>query len=345
MSERRVVILGASGYGGGELLRLLAAHPARPQLRGITRTHAGKPFHTVHPNLRGVVQGNFDGAVDWEWLGKSPTPVLFGAMPHGELAKQYTQLMSDAGSALADRLTIVDLSADFRIQDITLSSKYYKGEHPCPGELPSFVYGLPEWQRDAIKGARRVANPGCFATALQLALLPLAGLDLKHIAIAGATGSSGSGMAASETTHHPTRANDFRAYKILKHQHEAEAIQLMRSLGIEGVLSFVPHSAPIVRGIFCTVQLLDVPNARERFEKTYAKAPFIRMVDDTPRLAAVNGSNFVDIGVVTEGRATVVMIALDNLGKGMASQAVQNMNLATGLDETDGLWTAAPYPA
>ncbi len=345
MSERRVVILGASGYGGGELLRLLAAHPARPQLRGVSRNNAGKPFHAVHPNLRGIVPGEFDAAVDWKWLAESPTPVLFGAMPHGELAKQYEQLMRDAGDALAERLTIIDLSADFRIQDVTLAAKYYKGEHPCPGELPSFVYGLPEWQRDAIKGAKRIANPGCFATGLQLALLPLGGLDLKHIAIAGTTGSSGSGMAPSETTHHPTRAHDYRAYKILKHQHEAEALQLMRALGIEGVLSFVPHSGPIVRGIFCTVQLLDVPDARARFESTYAKAPFIRLVDDTPRLAAVNGSNFVDIGVVTQGRATVIMVALDNLGKGMASQAVQNMNLATGLDEKAGLWQAPAYPA
>lgn len=345
MSERRVVILGASGYGGGELLRLLSSHPERPQLRGVSRNHAGKPFHTVHPNLRGIVGGNFDGAVDWQWLGVSPTPVLFGAMPHGELAKQYPQLMREAGDSLADRLTLIDLSADFRIQDVTLAARYYKGEHPCPGELPSFVYGLPEWQRDALKSAKRIANPGCFATGLQLALLPLAGLNLQHIAIAGATGSSGSGMAASETTHHPTRANDFRAYKILKHQHEAEGLQLMRALGIEGVLSFVPHSAPIVRGIFITMQLLDVPDARARFEKTYARAPFIRLVDETPRLTAVNGSNFVDIGVVTQGRSTVVMVALDNLGKGMASQAVQNMNLATGLDETAGLWNAPAYPA
>ncbi|MBC7794412.1 MAG: N-acetyl-gamma-glutamyl-phosphate reductase, partial [Clostridia bacterium] len=211
--------------------------------------------------------------------------------------------------------------------------------------LPSFVYGLPEWNREALKSAKRIANPGCFATGLQLALLPLADLDLKHIAITGATGSSGSGMAVSETTHQPTRANDFRAYKILKHQHEAEALQLMRSVGIGGVLSFVPHSAPIVRGIFVTVQLLDVPNARACFEKTYAKAPFVRLVEDTPRLVAVNGSNFVDIGVVTQGRATVILVALDNLGKGMASQAVQNMNLATGLGETDGLWHAATHPA
>ncbi|MBC7792075.1 MAG: N-acetyl-gamma-glutamyl-phosphate reductase, partial [Clostridia bacterium] len=198
MSERRIVILGASGYGGGELLRLLASHPSRPQLRGVSRHNAGKPFWSVHPNLRGILNGSFDGAVDWEWLSQSAMPVLFSAMPHGELAKQYSQLMRDAGAALAESLVVIDLSADFRIQDVALSGKYYKGEHPSPAELPSFVYGLPEWQRETLKSAKRIANPGCFATGLQLALLPLAGLDLKHIAIAGVTGSSGSGMAASE---------------------------------------------------------------------------------------------------------------------------------------------------
>ncbi|MEZ0312304.1 MAG: N-acetyl-gamma-glutamyl-phosphate reductase [Myxococcota bacterium] len=345
MSERRVVVLGASGYGGGELLRLLAQHPERPLVRGVSRSYAGKPFHAVHPNLRGVLQGTFDANVDWAWLSESDKPVLFCAMPHGELSQQYKTLAASAPGETWRRLTLIDLSADFRIHDVDLYKRFYKVEHPCPDEIPAFTYGFCEWQHDSIKAAKRIANPGCFATALQLALLPLAKHQVGLIAVSGVTGSSGSGMKLAETTHHPTRAHDFRAYKALGHQHQAEAIQLMLALGVDGELGFVPHSAPIVRGIFLTVQLAGVGDVRAKFEKAYAAAPFVRLVEESPRLASVVGSNFVDIGFATQGKVTAIMVALDNLVKGMAGQAIQNMNLATGLDERAGLWSAAAYPA
>lgn len=344
MSERRIVVLGASGYGGGELLRLLASHPEQPLVRGVSRSYAGKPFHVVHPNLRGIVPGTFDASVDWAWLSASDKPVLFCAMPHGELSLQYKSLAASAPGDTWRRLTLINLSADFRIQDTDLYKRFYKVEHPCPDELPAFTYGLCEWQRDSIKAAKRIANPGCFASALQLALLPLAKQHVGFIAVSGVTGSSGSGMKLSETTHHPTRAHDFRAYKALGHQHQAEAIQLMLQLGIDAELAFVPHSAPLVRGIFLTVQFQGVSDVRAKFEETYAGAPFIRLLDESPRLASVVGSNFADIGFATQGKTTAVMVALDNLVKGMAGQAIQNMNLATGLDERAGLWSAAAYP-
>jgi N-acetyl-gamma-glutamyl-phosphate/LysW-gamma-L-alpha-aminoadipyl-6-phosphate reductase len=346
----RAVILGASGYGGGELLRLLAAHPSVDGLKGVSRQKAALPFHAVHPNLRGLLPGAFDGAPDWAWLAEAQQPVVFAAMPHGELAKQLPELekvWKDLG--MSERLTLIDLSGDFRLKEAAAFATYYGQTHPCPELLSAFCYGLSEAQGQTMEGKRRIANPGCFATALELALLPLAQLDLEWIAISASTGSSGSGMAPSDTTHHPTRAHDFRAYKVLGHQHEGEVLQLMESMGVKAELSFVPHSAPVVRGIFATLQFrlpdgLDERALKARFAHTYAKASFIRMVEGSPRLAAVVGSNFADLGLAVKGRQAVVMVALDNLLKGMAGQAVQNMNLALGLEERAGLWFAGGYP-
>lgn len=346
----RALILGASGYGGGELLRLLAAHPKVEGLKGVSRQKAGLPFHTVHPNLRGLLEGSFEGAPEWAWLAEAEHPVVFAAMPHGELAKQLPELekvWKEIG--LSERITLIDLSGDFRLKDAEAFAMYYGQTHPCPDYLPHFRYGLSEAQGQALMGERRIANPGCFATALELAMLPLAQLELEWIAISASTGSSGSGMAPSDTTHHPTRAHDIRAYKMLAHQHEGEVLQCMSSIGLKAELSFVPHSAPLVRGIFATLHFrlpegLDETGVKERFSKVYAEAPFIRQVEGSPRLAAVVGSNFADLGVTVKGRQAVVMVALDNLLKGMAGQALQNMNKALGLDERLGLWFAGGFP-
>jgi N-acetyl-gamma-glutamyl-phosphate reductase len=200
-----------------------------------------------------------------------------------------------------------------------------------------------------MKGARRIANPGCFATALQLALLPLAQWQPAFVAVTAATGSSGSGAAPSDTTHHPTRANDFRAYKVLGHQHEAEVLRTLATAGWEAPLSFVPQSAPMVRGIFATAQFplpagLDEAGLHAHYEAFYRDRFFVRMVEGSPRVAATTGSAFADIGVAARNSHAAVMVALDNLGKGMAAQAVQNLNLALGLPEWTGLKGAATFP-
>jgi N-acetyl-gamma-glutamyl-phosphate reductase len=343
----RALVLGASGYGGGELLRLLSAHPEVAGVKGVSRQKAGQPFHAAHPNLRGLLTGAFDGAPDWAWLAEADQPVDFAAMPHGELAKQLASLEAAwKTGGLNGRVTLIDLSGDFRLQDPAAFARFYSHTHPCPERLKDFVYGLSEEAEGKLKDARRIANPGCFATALELALLPLAGLDLDWIAVSASTGSSGSGMLPSETAHHPTRANDFRAYKMLAHQHEGEVRQLMDGIGLKAELSFVPHSAPLVRGIFATLQfrLAEDVDLRARFESAYVDAPFVRIVEGSPRLAAVVGSNFADLGITQKGRQAAVMVALDNLLKGMAGQAVQNMNLALGLPERSGLWFAGPFP-
>ncbi len=348
----RALILGASGYGGGELLRLLAQHPLGFGVRGVSRNHAGKPLFSQHPNLRGVVDGVFDAEPDWGWLAEGEVAVVFAAMPHLAFAGQYEAIEGElAQVGLRERVLIIDLSGDFRLDDAAVFEAAYGERHPCPERLAEFVYGLAEINTEAIRATRRVANPGCFSTAANLALAPFAGeSSLGFVAIDGKTGSSGSGATPEAGTHHPTRANDFRAYKMLAHRHEAEIAMVSRQRGwFEPSLSFVPHSAPMIRGIFDTLHLLfnepvSEAWARERLQATYGGRRFVRVVEGSPRVAAVTGSNFCDIGVAARGKTLVVMSALDNLVKGMAGQAIQNMNLMLGRDESDGLRFAGTYP-
>ena len=333
MTQVDVLILGASGYGGGELLRWLSNHPAVASLRGTARSHAGKPFHAQHPNLRGLVDGVFEATPDFQALASSPAPVIFSALPHGELGKLWPELEAAAQThpGLLERLTVIDLSADFRLD-------------------PAWVYGLVDWQPERMAGAKRIANPGCFATALQLALLPLAEWQPAFVAVTAATGSSGSGAALSETTHHPVRAHDFKAYKILSHQHEAEVLRTLATAGWEAPLSFVPQSAPMVRGIFAVAQFplpagIGLEALRAHFEAFYEGRFFVRIVDGTPRVAATVGSAFAELAVAAKGGHGAILVALDNLGKGMATQAVQNLNLSLGLPEWTGLRSAGGWPA
>jgi len=345
-----VVILGASGYGGGELLRWLSTHPAVGSIRGTARALAGKPFWSAHPNLQGIVEGSFEEDIAWSELAEAEQPVVFSALPHGELAQRLPGLEAAwAEAGIQERLLLVDLSGDFRLKDAQVFAAAYGGAHPCPEHLSRFVYGLPEWNRSQLRAARRIASPGCFATALQLALVPLKGLDIGWMAVSAATGSSGSGASPSEGTHHPLRAQDFRAYKPLVHQHLAEVRAGMAALGIQGELAFVPQSAPMVRGIFAALQFplptgLDQAGLLARAQEAFADAPLVRLVADSPRVGAVAGSAFADVSVAARDGSGVVLTAIDNLGKGMASQAVQNMNLALGLPETLGLKLPGRYP-
>lgn len=349
-----VYVLGSSGFGGGELLRLLHQHPEVTSIRVASKHYAGRPVADAHPHLRGLLDISFDAEPAWQSLLDSPRPVVFSAMPHFELARNieaFESAWNECG--LGDKLTVIDLSGDFRLDDRVEFEKAYGRPHPDPERLGTFVYGLPEWNHARICEARRIANPGCFATAIQLALLPLAGIDSAGlIAVSAATGSSGSGAVPSSVTHHPTRAHDFRAYKVLAHQHRPEIVRLLQREKVSGFkLGFVPHSAPIVRGIFATIQLHVGPQAGlseeelgHRFARRYAAAPFVRLVHGSPRVASVLGSNFCELTYFERDGHVVVLAALDNLVKGMAGQAIQNMNLALGYPETAGLSHAAIYP-
>ena len=351
-------ILGASGFGGGELLRLLLAHPNIARIDAISRSHAGKAIASLHPHLRGLSADTFKAELDFVALQMSKNPVLFAALPHGEFAKLWPELRQ----RLPPNTAVIDLSADFRLRTPTAFAAAYGYAHPCPEHLQEFVYGLPEAKSTPLAGAKRIANPGCFATAIALALLPLVALpqNFGRIHISAVTGSSGSGTQPSAGTHHPTRAHDFRAYKILTHQHQSEIQACLdeaaRQIGSDArapEFSLVPHSAPMVRGIFATcqfeLQALSVPALSaqaltQAYQTQYQHSRFVHVIDESPRAAAVAGSNFCELSVHIVGNSVAVLCAIDNLGKGMAGQAVQNMNLALGLPEAAGLMAAALFP-
>jgi LysW-gamma-L-alpha-aminoadipyl-6-phosphate/LysW-L-glutamyl-5-phosphate reductase len=361
----RAAIIGATGFGGGELLRWLVNHPSVEGILPLSRKGAN-PVADVHPHLRGIGPSHFAPAMDWEWLEAADQPVIFAAMPHGEFARQYVDLVDTMGPELAARVLVIDLSADFRLPDSAHFFAQYGHDHPCPDRLGEWTYGLPELSRvssplgeegnfptpcplptsgegvPSNPKVLRIANPGCFATAIQLGILPFRTLNAApDLFVTAATGSSGSGATPGEGTHHPTRAHDMRAYKVLSHQHQAE----MAAHGAAGFnLRFVPVSAPMVRGIFAVIQGSFERDLRRAFEATYAGDPFVQVIEGQPKLAAVLGGNFVHIGIEQVDDRFAITVALDNLGKGMATQAIQNMNLALGLPETSGLQVAGAYP-
>ena len=365
-----VGIVGASGYGGAETARLLLGHPAFALAAATARRAAGRRLADVHEFLEGAT----DLVVTDEDAASVAKRVeaLVLALPHGEGARL-------AGAALDANpdLRIVDLSGDFRLDDAAAWERAYGMPHPAPGLLPRFVYGFTEANRIPVAAAQCVANPGCFATAVEVALHPLAArgmlrgeavvfavtgstgtpahpaprpphaagapaLELRGVGCA-ATGSAGPGADPGAGTHHPERAADFRAYKVLEHQHVPEIERQLRESGAaDPVVSLVPHSGPFVRGIFATATvLLDGPadgGALEGlYREVYAGEPFIRIRKGTPRVGVVAGTNFADVAVHAKGERAVILCAIDNLGKGMASQAVQNLNLMFGLPETSGL--------
>jgi LysW-gamma-L-alpha-aminoadipyl-6-phosphate/LysW-L-glutamyl-5-phosphate reductase len=350
MSKRfKAAIIGGSGYGGAEMIRRLLIHPDVELVRVASIDHVGEPFSTVHPNL--------EGATDMKFENLSPTQAVEGcdvallALPHKVTAAKVPEL-------LATRVKIVDMSGDFRLRSADEYKQFYGATHPHPELLGTFVYGLPELNRDAIRGARCVASPGCFATTMELALLPLAraGLLGGVVHVTGITGSSGSGIAPGATTHHPSRAGNLRTYKPLEHQHVPEVVQTLRDAGAREIaLRFVPVSAPLVRGILVTA-FLELPDevTDERlvnlFDDYYAGAAFVRRPRKRlPEVVAVAGSNYAEVGfavgpVAGERRTVTLFAATDNLIKGGAGQAIQNMNLMLGLDEKASLEDLGSWP-
>jgi N-acetyl-gamma-glutamyl-phosphate reductase len=309
-----VAIFGVSGYGGQELLRYLAGHPRFRVAAAVSGRLEGA-VGAAFPNLAGFYD-------DLRFQGPDrPLPDscegVFIAVPHGA-AREVVERVPDG-------LRIVDLSMDFR------------------AETYGFVYGLTEMNRQRIRETRRVANPGCFATGALLALAPLADAIDGDVVLAQTTGSSGSGAHVKPGTHHPERAQDMRAYKVLTHQHLAE---IRMALGGDRTISMVPQSGPFSRGIF-TVAHVHVDPALDvaaRFAERYGDEPFVRMRDDTPALRHVARTNFCDVAVHAQDGRVAILTAIDNLGKGMAGQAIQNMNLLFGLDETAGLLVPGANP-
>jgi LysW-gamma-L-alpha-aminoadipyl-6-phosphate/LysW-L-glutamyl-5-phosphate reductase len=347
----KAAVIGGSGYGGAELIRRLLAHPDVELVRVASVDFVGEPVASVHPNLEGRTDLRFEGIAPAE-AARGMDVVLLG-LPHKVSATKAPEIMATGAR-------IVDLSGDFRLRDPAAYEAYYGAAHPCPRELTNgtFVYGLPELHREAIRKAKYVASPGCFATTIELALLPLAAAKLLAgpIEIVGITGSSGSGVVPSAGTHHPVRANNLRTYKPLEHQHIPEIEQTLAEAGAPGVkLRFVPVSAPLARGIFATCFAhvdagVDARAIVELWRDRYAGEPFVRVpARRLPEVAAVKGTNYAEVGAVpgdVDGGKRVVacFAATDNLIKGGAGQAIQSMNLMLGLDERLTLEDPGAWP-
>ncbi|MEW6253170.1 MAG: N-acetyl-gamma-glutamyl-phosphate reductase [Planctomycetota bacterium] len=357
-------ILGASGYGAGELLRLLTQHPAVEVTSVTSTSQVGERIATVHPHLRAFYDLPISAAVDYERLLSAEHAVVFSALPNGASGAALDNILRDLEhSGRAACVKLIDLSGDLRLHDTTVRRQHYPETPELATLRQSCIYGLPELCRDEVRRTRLIANPGCLASAAILALAPLllrrtsdgscepaAPAFRGAIAIDATTGSSGSGRQLKETTHHPTRHADYRAYKPLAHQHEPEILQALGDPRGERLqLSFVPHSTDAARGIAVTAHVplpdgFDPGDLAARYAEFYEPCPFVRLTPEPPSLQNVVGSNFCDIAVATRGRQVVAMAALDNLVKGMAGTAIQNMNLMCGLPETTGLWFPAMRP-
>ena len=341
----RVAVVGAAGFVGGELLRIVLQHPAITQCIATSRSQAGKPVAEAHPGLALLTDARFSGASAAE--AARGADVVFLALEHGQSSEVMAEVV-DAGPGL-----IVDLAADFRIQDGRLHERYY-GPHPAPALVHRFRYALADVLGAELHGAQALAAPGCFATAAQLALYPLAGLKLAAPpAIFAVTGSSGAGVHPKATTHHPYRAHNLFAYSVMGHRHEGEVLeQWRRWSGSEfATARLMTHSGPFVRGIYTTLHVtlaepLDAGSVVGRFAEAYAGRPFVRMLPGPPELTHAVGTNLALLHATAspEGREVQVMVAVDNLVKGAGGQAVQAMNLALGLEETAGLRLAGMFP-
>jgi N-acetyl-gamma-glutamyl-phosphate reductase len=339
----RVGIFGGSGYGGSELLRILLFHPNVELLFVTANEQAGKSVGEVHRNLNGLTNLTFEkSSEDLEKLPAAECVLL--ALPHGQAM--------DIVPRLPTPVKAIDLSGDFRLRDQAVFEKHYKQPHTAMQAQAEFVYGLTETNREAIRNARLIANPGCFATATLLGLAPLVanGLLSGRVVVDAKTGSSGSGAKAAANTHHPQRMTSFYAYKPFTHQHVPEIEQELADIGDwTNELVFMTHSLPVARGIFASIYAeskreLTEEELRNIFADYYRDSFFVRLVNGSPDINWVKTTNFCDIGFAARGKQIVVFSAIDNLVKGAAGQAVQNMNLMFGLDETTGLKLVGTNP-
>ncbi|GIX46169.1 MAG: N-acetyl-gamma-glutamyl-phosphate reductase [Candidatus Tectimicrobiota bacterium] len=347
MHPIKASVIGASGYGGAETVRLLSTHPAVELVHVTGETQQGQPLAALYPNLRGFVSQTLIAA-DAERIGRD-SHVVFVSLPSGKAMHLVPAL-------LAQGCKVIDLAADFRLRDPALYPKWYRFTHVAPQYLAEAVYGLPELHREAIAGARLVANPGCYPVAALLALLPLvrAGVvQLTGLIIDAKSGISGAGRGGGGGFGYSEVNENVRAYGVAGHNHTAEIEQELSAVaGTRVRLVFTPHLIPMTRGILVTAyaplrQSLSEAEALALYEEAYAQAPFVRVLRDSlPQTKATLGSNFCDVTVRIDARTqtAIALAAIDNLGRGAAGQAVQNMNLMFALPETTGLRFPGLFP-
>ncbi|MBT8079436.1 MAG: N-acetyl-gamma-glutamyl-phosphate reductase [Gammaproteobacteria bacterium] len=342
-------VIGATGYVGGELLRLIATHPEFELSAAVSSSRAGQHIGRVFPHLASDYREvAFSDSGDWlERLERGSKLALFSAAPHGASAAAVAQAM-ETGAARDVDMRVVDSSADFRYSSASEFAAIYGVEHPVPQLLDQFLCALPEHVKDSPK--HNVGHPGCFATAILLAAMPLvaSGSVSGELFVSGITGSTGSGRSPQAGTHHPERHSNLYAYKPHAHRHVPEVENLLRrTTKRDTQVLFVPHSGPFARGIHVTVQakLADATSEQELRQVVsdyYADAEFVEVVDGTPRLKDVVASNYCHIGVAVEGEYAVVMSTIDNLVKGAAGGAMQWMNRLWAIPECTGLQANAP---
>ena len=340
----RAAVLGASGYTGADLIRLAARHPALEITALIAKAHAGQPLARVFPHLGMLDLPDLVTSTQVDW---DDVDVAFCGLPHGAA---HTEIVK-----LPERVKVIDMSADFRLRDLDNYAQWYGDGHGAPQLLETAVYGLTEHYREEIKGARLVACPGCYPTAVLLALLPLVHrIDVHEIIIDAKSGVSGAGRSLKQNILFSEAGEGISPYAIAKHRHAPEIEQeIVKASGHDITVNFTPHLVPMSRGELCTcyVRLQDgisYSDLTETLDTAYANSPFVRVVDQEtiPATQAVRGSNYCHIGVYPDripGRAIVVS-AIDNLVKGSAGQALQNFNVMHGLEETLGLEQLPLFP-
>ena len=336
-------VVGATGYGAGEILRIATAHSQMELVSLVSRSAAGQNISNLHPHLEGFYDGRFEGQIDWQKLNQYSNKVIFLAMPHGESAKTLAKLLEEDSSG---ETKFIDLSGDLRIKDSKLHTEAYPEVGLYEDIREQAVYGLTEINRKQIAGARIISNPGCYPTASLLASLPLVSSGLvDRLVIDAKSGTSGAGKSPKPVTNHSQRNSSMTAYNVLQHRHEKE-ISNHLTISTEQDVStlFVPQLLPVSRGIFLTLYAnladdIPVELLVESYQKFYSGAKFVRARNTGVELSGVVGSNFFDYQVHVRGRDVVVVAAIDNMVKGMAGQAIQNMNLMFDLPEVAGIWT------
>jgi N-acetyl-gamma-glutamyl-phosphate reductase len=333
----RAAILGASGYVGGELMRLLAQHPAMEVGTAFGATNAGQPVASVHPHLALAYPDWLFAA--WDTALLKACDLILAALPHGETQRLANEL-------IAPGIPLVDLGADFRLDSADEFERWYGEPHARPDLLGSFAYGLPEFYRDEITASRLVAAPGCYPTAANLALKPLVdagAIEKQGIIVDAASGVSGAGRAASAGTHFCSVDGSYRAYGLTKHRHTAE----MEMVSGAEVL-FTPHLMATSRGILatCYARAADSCDPLDILRQAYAGEPFVHVGQVPPETKWATGSNAAFLSARYDARTNMVvaLAAIDNLGKGAAGQMIQCANLMLGLDEAAGLTNMGVYP-
>jgi len=339
MKKYKVSIVGASGYTGFELVKILLRHPQAEIVHLAVREGIDAPYSNLFPALRGRCDLSCS-AIDADRLCGGSEVIFFG-LPH----KSSMEIIPDF---IRPGIKIIDLSADFRLNSAAVYRLAYGSEHRHPEMLSCFVYGLAEFNRHLVRSTETVANPGCFPTGIELALWPVLQknlIDQQTIIVDSKTGISGGGKTPKPEFHFPDCNENFSAYKVASHQHEPEIEQeLCKMAGSPVDILFVPHLAPMTRGIFNTIyarmrEPLSQSEVQDLYEEFYRREPFVRILEPgrSPQTAQVSGSNFCDIGLKVHGANLILMSAIDNLIKGASGQAVQNMNIMLGLEETTAL--------